>query len=158
MKSAWEILDKGIGLRVNGSIMEISAAEIVRVEFKGRKEVGNTQVSERPSAQLPDLRINRFPARLILELEIPSGKARKPVLICIVKAGRFNYTLEEFPKITDQIIVGNQWFPVVQEETQDIVGMLESCGINRLGKLTMRQALDLMVVTDVKDEVLRVLR
>ena len=142
--SEWVITGGQLAVKTDNSVIPVAASDIVRIEYKGQKIFNNIEVAGKPSDHLEDLKINRFPAKLSLLLEMPVSRMRKPVLKAIISAGKWSVALEALPEY-DQLIVGNKWFPLVEDNVRDIQEFLQSCSISGLGIISLRKALDLIL-------------
>lgn len=142
--SEWVIMGRQLGVKTKESVTSVTATDIVRIEYKGQKVFNSIEVPGKPSDHIEDLKINRFPAKLSLALEMPVSRMRKPVLKAIISAGRWSSALEALPEY-DQLIVGNQWFPLVEDNVRDIQELLQSVSISGFGIISLRQALDLIL-------------
>ena len=82
----WILKGDRIGLKTGASEETVSASDVWRSEYKGKNMIKGIEVSSRPSEKLKNLQINRFPAKLSLELEMPAGKDEKPLLKPIISS------------------------------------------------------------------------
>ena len=140
----WIVKDKRIWFKTEESEIPVSAADIVQIEFKEQKIFKNIAVKEKPSEHLSELEINRFPAKLSLKLKMPVDKICKPALEVSISSGNSILSLEELPE-NDQIIVEDRWYPLFIENIKDIRELLQSCKIDKLGFISLRQAFDLIL-------------
>jgi SNF2 family DNA or RNA helicase len=140
----WVIMRGQLGIKTNESVFPLPAADIVRIEYKGQKLFNSIEVARKPSDDLEDFKINRFPTKLSLVLEMPVNRMQKPILKVIISAGKWSVALEELPEY-DQLIVGNHWFPLIKDNVRDIRELFQNCNIKGLGIVSLRQALDLIL-------------
>ena len=138
----WVLIENCIGLKKGTTEEAISAADIVRFEYKEKKIFNGIEVRSRPSEKLKKLKINRFPAKLSLELEMPLDKGGSPLLKLIISSGKWSKVIESLPE-SDQLIVEDQWFSIFEEDVVEIQKFLKKMNISELGKISLRHALDL---------------
>ncbi|SVE32520.1 uncharacterized protein METZ01_LOCUS485374, partial [marine metagenome] len=143
-KYEWVLIGNCIGLKKGAIRKNISAADIVRFEYKDKKILNGIEVSSRPSEKLKNLKINRFPAKLSLELEMPAGKEEKPLLKPIISSDNWRKIIKSIPD-SDQLIVGDQWVSLFEDNIIEIQNFLEKLNIRDLGNISLRHALDLML-------------
>ena len=120
----WILRGNCIWLKKDKTVKAISAADIVRFEYKEKKIFKGIEVRNRPSETLKNLKINRFPAKLSLELEMPAGKNGKPLLKPIISSDNFRKIVKKIPD-TDQLIIGDQWFSLFEDNIIEINNYLE---------------------------------
>lgn len=141
--SQWRASAEGISLLTADGYVTPSAVDIVRIEFKGQKELAGVRIKTKPSEQLENLKIHRFPAKLSLGMIVPGRSTEKPSLRIILRSGPNRFRIPELPK-RDQLVIDGQWFPLIPSEIAEISGLLESCGIKNTRTLTLRHCLELL--------------
>lgn len=140
----WVLSNGIVGMQLTGEKLPVSAADIVRVEFKGYKKASGVAVDVKPSNHLPSLRFNRFPCDLRVKLLMPTGLLQRPVLELCASSEGHSFAIEQVPD-SDQIIIDdNNWYPLIPENIQDICSILNEIKVEGPGRLTLRQALELM--------------
>lgn len=139
----WILTEGSVSMKLADANHSASAADIVRVEFKGQTLVDGISVSAKPSDHLPSVRFNRFPCDLKIKLLMPSGPLQRPRLELYASSGGHLFCIERVPE-SDQIIVGENWYPIIPENIQDIQGLLNRTAVTEPGIITLRQALELM--------------
>ena len=140
----WILSDGAVHMQLADATCSVSAADIVRVEFKGLLSVDGISVDGKPSDHLPSLRFNRFPCDLKIKLIMPSGPLGRPLLELCASSGGRSFPIERIPW-SDQIVVENHnWYPLVPENIQEIQDILSKAETPNLGIITLRQAFELM--------------
>ena len=138
----WILKGDRIGLKTDSSEKTVSAADIVRSEYKGKKIFNGIEVRSRPSEKIKNVKINRFPAKLSLELEMPMDKGGSPLLKPVISSDNWSKAIKSLPE-SDQLIVEDQWFSIFEEDVVEIQKFLKKMNISELGKISLRHALDL---------------
>lgn len=139
---SWVLSNSTVHIKCADADYPVRAADIVRVEFKGKLSVEGFSVNERPSDHLPFLRFNRFPCDLKFKVLMPSGPLQYPNLELHAFHGGRSFLIDRIPK-SDQIIHEGEWFPLIQENIEDLQVVLNELSISGLGRITLRQALEL---------------
>ncbi len=143
MASKWVLNEDGLYTRDEGNLLEVSAADVVRSEFKGLNIVNGCEINDRPSVVFPGIRFHRFPARLGLRVSIPASAAGKPFLEVWLEADGAEFMLTAIPG-RDQVFRGADWFPLVYDEWRETAGVLGRHNVAGPGLLTLRQVLGLL--------------
>ena len=139
----WVISDGSVCIQFGKKKQTVTASDIVRVEFKGKSLVNGSSVNAKPSDHLPSLRFHRFPCDIKIHLLMPACSFLRPrVELCIFSEGGL-FSIERVPE-SDQITIGDSWYPLIPENIEDIKKILSKVAISGLGKITLRQALELM--------------
>lgn len=139
----WVLSDGVVSIQLTKKQCSVSAADIVRVEFKGYQKAAGVTVAAKPSDHLPVLRFNRFPCELRIKLLMPTSPLQRPAVELCASSGRRSFSIEKVPRL-DQIIVGNNsWYPLIPENIQDIRSILNEIKADGSGPVTLRQALEL---------------
>jgi len=141
--SQWIESGGGLSLLRGGALIDISAADIVRIQFKDLREVKGLVILVKPDLHLPNLKINRFPAKLFLILKMPHSGAEKPSLGIIIEYGKQSWTLDFLP-LRDQLTIGGQWFPLIEENVKEIHSLFSQSEIVKSGPISLRQYLILI--------------
>jgi len=142
----WVLSNGVVAIQLTEKQCSVSAADIVRVEFKGQQNAAGVVVNSKPSDHLPALRFNRFPCDLRIKLLMPTNPLQRPVLELGASTGGRFFTIEHVPD-SDQIIIGDKsWYPLVPENIQDIRSILKETKVDGPGTVTLRQALEIMKV------------
>ena len=110
----WILKGDRIGLKTDSSEKTVSAADIVRSEYKGKMIFKGIEVRSRPSEIIKNVKIIRFPAKLSLELEMPMDKGGSPLLKLVISSGNWSKVIKSLPE-SDQLIVKDQWFSIFKE-------------------------------------------
>lgn len=139
---SWILSDGIVCMKLTDVNYSVSAADIVRVEFKGKLQIDGITVNARPSDNLPSLRFNRFPCDVKIKLLMPSGFLQRPSLELYASSGGHSFTIDQVPA-SDQIISGNNWYPLIPENIQEIQEILNRIHVTS-GAITLRQSLELM--------------
>lgn len=139
----WILADGAVRLKLGEAEYSVSAADIVRVEFKGKRLVVGHSIHAKPSDQLPFLRFNRFPCDVKIKLLMPSGTVQHPSLELHAFSGVHFFRIERVPE-SDQIIAGDSWYPLIPENVKDIQELLNRLAITGVGIITLKQALELI--------------
>lgn len=139
----WKESADGILFAASSGYIKPTAAEIVRIEYKGQTCLQGIDIKEKPSECLQKLKINRFPAKLSLELTMTSSSGEKPSLKIVLQGNSFKTTLPSLPG-QDQIVIDRQWFPLYPDNIREISDLFETCGISDISTLSLRQCLDLI--------------
>ena len=139
----WVLSDGVVAIQLKKKQLSVSAADIVRVEFKGYQKAAGLVVDAKPSDHLPVLRFNRFPCELRIKLLMPTSPLQRPAVELCASSGGRSFSIEQVPH-SDQIIVGNDsWYPLIPENIQDICSILKEIKADGSGPVTLRQALEL---------------
>ena len=139
----WVLSDGVVAMQLTKKQRSVSAADIVRVEFKGYQKAAGVVVDAKPSENLPVLRFNRFPCELRIKLLMPTSPLQRPAVELCASSGGRSFSIEQVPH-SDQIIVGNDsWYPLIPENIQDIRSILNEIKADASGPVTLRQALEL---------------
>lgn len=139
----WVLSDEVVSIQLTKKQCSVSAADIVRVEFKGYQKAAGVTVDAKPSDHLPVLRFNRFPCELRIKLLMPTSPLQRPAVELCASSGGRSFSIEKVPHL-DQIIVGNNsWYPLIPENIQDIRSILNEIKADGSGPVTLRQALEL---------------
>ncbi|MBT6049434.1 MAG: DEAD/DEAH box helicase [Candidatus Scalindua sp.] len=139
----WLESDDGISFKNDNDLIPVSAVDIVRIEFKGQKDLLGNSIAAKPSDHLPHVKFNRFPAKMFLTLKMPLSNSGKPFLETCLQEGKQSWHLEVFPK-RDQILIDGQWFPLLQEQITEISELLRIYELPHKGVISLRQCLDLL--------------
>ncbi|NTV92117.1 MAG: DEAD/DEAH box helicase [Chlorobiaceae bacterium] len=139
----WILVDGAVRMKLAEANYSVIAAEIVRVEFKGKLLVDGISVNAKPSDSLPFLHFNRFPCDLKIRILMPSGPLQRPVLELYASCSGCFLFIEKVPE-SDQIIVGDDWYPLISENIRAIKELLSRLEIIGPGTITLRQALALV--------------
>ena len=140
----WILADDTVCMKLGEAKNFVSAADIVRVEFKGQLLIGGVSVAAKPSDHLPSLRFNRFHCELKIKLIMPSDTLQRPIVELYAVSGGRSFFIEQIPT-SDQIIVGDHiWYPLIPENVWEIQELLSKTEVLGLGIITLRQALELI--------------
>lgn len=143
MIADWMITSSGFYLQESGMIVEVSASDVIRAEYKGILSISGRQVAEPPSKHFPHIKFNRFPARLQLELMMPKALDDYPHIDIVLVLGESRYVIDHLPQ-RDQLIVKSDWIPLVPEEVQEGYELLAKHNITDYSRLTIKQTFDLI--------------
>ncbi|HCI54561.1 MAG TPA: hypothetical protein DFI01_01400 [Bacteroidales bacterium] len=136
MIADWMITSSGFYLQESGMIVEVSASDVIRAEYKGILSISGRQVAEPPSKHFPHIKFNRFPARLQLELMMPKALDDYPHIDIVLVLGESRYVIDHLPQ-RDQLIVKSDWIPLVPEEVQEGYELLAKHNITDYSRLTI---------------------
>jgi SNF2 family DNA or RNA helicase len=121
--------------------VNVSASDVVGVEFKGRTSVQGQAVSSKPSEAIADIEFNRFPLEPWLVLRAPAaGQGARCAIVLRSRDG--NIDIESFPHDGDQILAENGWYPVATSLLSEI-DLLLSDSKAATGPITLKQYLHL---------------
>jgi SNF2 family DNA or RNA helicase len=136
-------LDQGrIGLRAgNGGLIDVSAADVVGAEFKGRNVVRGHPVAQKPSESISGIEFNRFPLEPWIVLRAPSADRRALCRIAL-RSRDGGVDVDAAEHKGDQIVVGNEWYPIADGVKAEIDALLAEVGAAS-GSITLRQYLHL---------------
>ncbi len=139
----WVLSNGVVSMQLTENLCSVSAADIVRVEFKGHQKAAGLTVDAKPSDHLSVLRFNRFPCELRIKLLMPTGPLQRPVLELCASSSGCSFPVDQIPD-SDQIIVDDSiWYPLLPENIQDIRSILNEIKTEAPGPVTLRQALEL---------------
>ena len=143
----WHIQSGRIMLRLpSGEVVSPTAIEITRAEFKGHLNIRGEDIRRIPSEALPELELHRFPADVAIEV-LPPSDALTGRGFCCLRLYDGNQALQTLESLdTDQILVGDDWYPLPPDSLEAIKELLKSLHVSRPGALTLRQYLDLRVL------------
>jgi SNF2 family DNA or RNA helicase len=135
------VLDAGrVRLRDgSGLFVNVSAADIVAVEFKSRRSVQGCPVVLKPSDSLSGIEFSRFPLEPWLVLREPASGFGASCQI-VLRSRDDRVTLRSFERDVDQVLVGNSWYPVAMSLLPEIDSLLRDNDA-ALGPITLRQYL-----------------
>jgi len=139
----WVIHKGRLALTSRGKVTAVTANEVVRIEHKGENLSSFPSLTSKPSEEIKNLKINRFPAKLTLLLQTPTVNSLNPILKVTISAGRWSDSLTTMPN-HDQFITGDQWFSLILDNIYSLIDILSTCNIDSLGTITLKQALNLM--------------
>lgn len=143
---SWVLSGNTVCIELSDGIHFPSAAEIVRVEFKGLSSINGITINNKPSDSLPSIHFNRFPCSLKLELQMPTESLPHPILNLIAISDSKIFTLQKLPEYNQIIIDGKGWYPLILEDLHEIKDLLHKMTISDLGHITLKQALDLLKI------------
>lgn len=143
---SWVLSGNTVCIELSDGIHFPSAAEIVRVEFKGLSSINGITINNKPSDSLPSIHFNRFPCSLKLELQMPTESLPHPILNLIAISDSKIFTLQKLPEYNQIIIDGKDWYPLILEDLHEIKDLLHKMTISDLGHITLKQALDLLKI------------
>lgn len=140
----WILSPKKVCIKIADEIHNISATDIVRIEFKDISSVNGVYVNIKPSEALPSIHFNRFPCELKIILKMPSDSLNRPIIeLSAISYGQ-SYSILELPE-SDQIIInGKEWYPLINDNVKEIRDVLKVNSISEFGIISLRQALDLI--------------
>jgi SNF2 family DNA or RNA helicase len=93
----------------------------------------------------------RYPPEIYIEVFPPSEHLKDPASICLfLKIGNRRLPVSGDVLVSDQIITGNEWFPIAMEMTDDINDLLKTAGVFNLGDINLRQYLTLRQLINSK--------
>ena len=124
-----------------GEVVKPTASEVIGAEYKGRLFIRRENVPCRPSEALPAIKFSRYPLDIRIDLIPPSSDLtrRARCQLALLKNGK--PCLREINLNDNQILVGNEWFPLPPDAIDEIRAMLAKAGIDELGELSLRQYL-----------------
>ena len=139
------VSDGRIVLRTADGVAQPTAADIVRVEFKGMNMIEGHRVHSKPSEDLPELTIHRFPANIILYLRMPDSTTTNAHCMITAKTKTTEKEIVSMP-LPDQIIIDGEWYPLLEIDIEEVLRVLEGAGIPRPGIITLRQYINLLTI------------
>jgi SNF2 family DNA or RNA helicase len=144
MSTSRDWINDGSRIRLrtaSGSLLDVSAADIVGVEFKGRTMIQGRNVSSKPSESIREVEFRRFPLEPWLVLRAPASGGSASCDI-ILRDAEKDISIDSIPRDRDQVIVDNVWYAVATSLLLQIDGLLASCGAAP-GPIKLRQFLQL---------------
>ncbi len=126
--SGWILGRDGLLLGAGGEeAVPVPAADVVGVEFKGRSTAAGRSVRCRPSRDLPGVRLRRFPADLALIVTRPPREGVAPPRARLeLHAIASVIPLVALPARDDQVVVDDQWFPLIPGQVEALRGRVAS--------------------------------
>jgi SNF2 family DNA or RNA helicase len=145
MQLDWYMDGTNLRLRLaSGLVISPTMHEVVGAEYKGRLEIRGEQIVRRPSDALPSYTFTRYPPEICIEVIPPSENLQEPAsVVLFLKIGNRRLPVSEKVLTSDQIIIGNEWFPIAAETTEDITDLLKTAGISTCGEIHLKQYLTL---------------
>lgn len=138
----WEMESGTLGLRTpDGVFVEVTAAEVVGVEFKGRGSAQGRTVLNKPSDCLPTIEFSRFPLEPWIVLRSPSASRGAECRI-VLKTPDGSMSVDSLSEERDHLTVNNAWYPVATSLFGEIQNQLVAVGITP-GPISLRQFLAL---------------
>lgn len=142
--NSWILYQNKVSVKIADSIHCISAADIVRIEFKNSFPVNGVYINKKPSEALPSIHFNRFPCDLKIIVKIPQDNLNKPMIELSATSYGQTYSLQELPE-SDQIIINKrEWYPLIDDNIKEIRDLLKISEIPKFGIISLKQALDLI--------------
>lgn len=137
------MLDGGrLKLRVDsGRIVDLSAADVVAVEFKGRTSIQGYPVAAKPSEVIPRIDFNRFPLEPWIVLRPPSASQSAECRI-MLRSSDGDVDIEALAHNSDQAVIGNSWYPIATDVMSEIDALLAESSA-ATGPITLRNYLKL---------------
>ena len=134
------VLDGRIRLRTTlGALIDVSASDVVGVEFKGRTSVQGQAITSKPSESITGIELNRFPLEPWLVLRAPAaGQGARCDIV--LRSRDDSVGVESFMRDSDQVVVGNGWYPVATSLLTEIDSLLSDNGAVA-GPITLKQYL-----------------
>jgi SNF2 family DNA or RNA helicase len=139
----WVLINDVVKIKNGNNNINISSSDIVRVEFKGIQSINGITILSKPSEDLEHIRFHRFPIEFKIGLFMPASSAKRPYIQLYVALGEHSLTIDNLPE-TDQIIYKNVWYPLLQNNIEEIQNLLSKFSILGSGPITLRKALDLI--------------
>lgn len=153
-KISWIKTTDGIALQKDNTVLSIPVIDIIRIEFKGQNKYQDLIINNKPSSILTDIRLNRYPAKIFIELHIPLLNKDKPVIkICFTADSNIEY-LSKLPT-SDQIIISNSWYPLIKEDLDELSDIFKRAGFTEAGNISLRQYL---VILQMKSELVKIIQ
>jgi len=141
----WIVNEGALSLeRGDGSTFVACARDIYAAEFHGKSEIDGVLLANRPSVDLPRVRISKYPLDLRVELQPPQAGVSQPVLRIVARKGNTSVNMPTFSRsVQDHVLVKDEWYPLDGGEIEGILALLSGAGITGPGGLSLRQYLDL---------------
>lgn len=145
-QARWEIDSGVLILRLpSGEKLTPPALEILKAEFKGQQTVGGLPIVGPPSSQLRDLRISRFPLRINLITDVPSGgNGFKGTWWAEVEIHGERHRLTNDELLRGHIHIDGEWFSLDPSDTEEIKEFRDVCGLSVDGRMTLGAYLKLI--------------
>ena len=125
----------------SGTLVDLSAADVVAVEFKGRRSIQGHPVTTKPSEVVLGIDFNRFPLEPWIVLRPPSaGQSAECCIVLRSSDGRVD--VESLAGNADQAVIGDSWYPIATELMREIDLLLAESGA-AAGPITLRNYLKL---------------
>lgn len=140
----WHIDSSGLALRLpSGSVIRPTAGEVTGAEYKYRQTIRGEAVPRRPSEALSDIRFARYPADVVVEVTPPASDLSRPAT-CRIGLASGHRRFDTFVSLqSDQVLVGQEWFPISTELLEEVASVLRLAGIAAPGELSLKQYLAL---------------
>lgn len=138
----WAVKDGLVCLRLGDSFHPVTDIDVIRAEFKGCRIINGITVNAKPSDHILSLRFHRFPCSLRLKVIVSSGSLKPRLELWGSDSGR-NFQISNIPEDGQLIARESDWYSLIPEEIDEIRKTFRKIGIQSLGRITRRQAIDL---------------
>ncbi|PGZ77309.1 serine/threonine protein phosphatase [Priestia megaterium] len=146
MQSSWLIVEKNsLVLRNNDNDIIIpTAEEIFLAEFKNKTKIRDMAV-RKPSDEIESLTFSKYPIELKILLKPITHNENIYIEANMIVdyKGQQKNVIGLLDSNIDHIIIEKVWYPFVKGVIQDIKQILNKSGIEKLGKITLKQYLTL---------------
>ena len=145
LNGKWRVSEGSLSIeRGDGSTFVPCARAIFAAEFRGKNEIDDAFLVNRPSVDVPWLRISKYPLDLRVELQPPQAGVSQPVLRIIARRGKTIVNMPTFSRpVQDHVLVKDEWYPLDGGQIEEILSLLSDARISGAGELSLRQYLNL---------------
>ena len=145
LNGKWKVSEGSLSIqRGDGNTFVPSARDIFAAEFHSKNKIDDVFLGNRPSVDVPWLRMSKYPLDLRVELQPPEAGVSQPVLRIIARRGNTSVNMPTLSSpVQDHVLVKDEWYPLDPREIEEISGLLAGTGISGAGELSLRQYLDL---------------
>jgi len=150
MNPDWQIRNASLGLLyADGSFRVPSAEDIFRVRFENLRSADEfPPLDAGQGGATADLKFERFPVRLRLEVLRPDHPERKLATRLLLASKRGPLAIVPAnAALNGHVVVANEWFPIVPYDVEELGHLVEAIGNDVLGGITLRQLLKLRLLS-----------
>ena len=141
-KNQWQVKNGKIVFFDSKKLIEVSSSEVVKVEYKGKKEINGTVVIDKPSNILNNLKLHRFPLSIDVKLFVPETKKVRPHLLLRVVGENLKLDLKKIPN-SDQLILDSDWYPILKSEIDQIHSFFEDFELESPGPISLSKCIEI---------------
>ncbi|MCG2590763.1 DEAD/DEAH box helicase [Rhodohalobacter sulfatireducens] len=138
----WQIKNGEVVFVDSGQLIKINSSDIVKVEYKDKKEIHGTNIRNKPSIELKNLKFHRFPLSIEVKLLIPETKKVKPHLLLKAVGENIRVDLKKLPD-SDQLILDSQWYPILKSEMDQIHSLFEDFELESSGPINLSKCIEI---------------
>lgn len=138
----WQIKNGKVVFVASGQFVKINSSDIVKAEYKGKKEIHGTVIRNKPSTELNNLKFHRFPLSLEVKLLIPETKKFRPHLLLKVIGENVRLDLKKLLD-SDQLILDSEWYPILESEKDQIQSFFEDFELESPGPISLSKCIEI---------------